>query len=68
MQLGASMLIDDNGKKFKYFIFSPFYMLLFWMMNALAIVTTFIPGIKTILGHGEGTWKSPERHGKEIRE
>lgn len=68
LQLGASMIIDDNGKKLKYFIFSPFYMLLFWMMNALTIVTTFIPSIKTILGHGEGTWKSPERHGKEIRE
>lgn len=68
LQLGASMLIDDNGKKLKYFIFSPFYMLLFWMMNALTIITTFIPAVKTILGRGKGTWASPERYGNEISE
>ncbi|AEB28884.1 poly-beta-1,6-N-acetyl-D-glucosamine synthase [Carnobacterium sp. 17-4] len=65
MQLGTSMLIDDNGNKLKYFIFSPFYMLLFWMMNAAAIVITFIPAVKTILGYGKGTWTSPERRGNE---
>ena len=65
MQLGTSMLIDNNGKKFKYFIFSPFYMLLFWVMNAAAIVITFIPAVKTILGYGKGTWTSPERRGNE---
>lgn len=61
LQLGISMIIDNHGKKLKYFLFSPFYMLLFWMMNALTIVTTFIPAIRTILGHGDGTWQSPER-------
>lgn len=61
LQLGAALFIDDRGKKLRYFIFAPFYMLLYWMMNALTILTTLIPAIKTILGHGSGTWVSPER-------
>lgn len=67
MQLGASMIIDDHSKKFKYFIFSPFYMLLFWMINALTIVTTFVPAIKTILGYGVGVWISPTRQGNNYK-
>ncbi|MBO0482944.1 glycosyltransferase family 2 protein [Candidatus Enterococcus courvalinii] len=62
-QLGASLILDDRGRKFKYLFFAPLYMLLYWMINALTIVTTFIPAIKTILGLGSGTWKSPERKG-----
>lgn len=61
MQLGAALVMDDNGKKLKYLLFAPFYMLFYWMMNALTILTTFIPAIKTILGYGSGTWVSPER-------
>ncbi len=62
-QLGASLILDDQGRKIKYLFFAPLYMLLYWMINALTIVTTFIPAIKTILGLGSGTWKSPDRKG-----
>lgn len=63
MQLGASLVVDDESKKLKYFIFSPFYMLLFWMMNAVTVFLTMIPAIRTMLGYGKGVWVSPERQG-----
>ncbi|MDT2596764.1 glycosyltransferase family 2 protein [Enterococcus dongliensis] len=62
-QLIASLIVDDQGKKIKYLFFAPLYMLFYWIMNALTIVTTFIPAVKTIMGLGSGTWKSPERKG-----
>ncbi|EOS7995453.1 glycosyltransferase [Enterococcus hirae] len=61
IQLIASLVVDDQGRKLKYMLFAPLYMLLFWMVNAITIMMTFIPAIKTILGYGSGTWKSPER-------
>ncbi|EMF0109222.1 glycosyltransferase [Enterococcus hirae] len=61
LQLISSLVVDDQGRKLKYMLFAPLYMLLFWMVNAITIMTTFIPAIKTILGYGSGTWKSPER-------
>lgn len=61
LQLGAALLIDDQGRKLKYILFAPFYLLLYWILNTLTIATTFIPAIKTIMGFGTGTWKSPER-------
>ena len=61
IQLIASLVVDDQGRKLKYMLFAPLYMLLFWMVNAITIMTTFIPALKTILGYGSGTWKSPER-------
>ncbi|EOS7975826.1 glycosyltransferase [Enterococcus hirae] len=61
IQLIASLVVDDQGRKLKYMLFAPLYMLLFWMVNAITIMTTFISAIKTILGYGSGTWKSPER-------
>ncbi len=64
IQLLASLLVDDGRKKLKYFRFAPFYMLFFWMINAVTIVTTFIPAVKTILGFGSGVWVSPERQGQ----
>lgn len=64
-QLFAALITDDNGSKIKYLLFAPLYMLFYWMMNALTIITTFIPAIKTILGYGTGTWKSPERNQKK---
>lgn len=63
MQLSTSLLVDDRGRKLKYFMFAPLYMLFYWMMNALTIVTTFIPAVKTILGFGSGVWVSPTRTG-----
>lgn len=63
LQLLASLIVDDRGRKFKYLLFAPLYMIFFWMMNALTILTTFIPAIKTILGFGSGVWVSPKRSG-----
>lgn len=66
LQIFAALLIDTKGSKLKYFLFSPLYLLFYWMLSAATIVTTFIPAVKTILGHGTGVWKSPERrHQKE---
>jgi hypothetical protein len=46
----------------KYLIFEPGYMVWYWQMNAITIVTTFIPAIKGVLGFsGKGTWVSPTR-------
>ncbi|MBV7391166.1 glycosyltransferase [Enterococcus sp. ALS3] len=64
-QLFAALLADDHGRKMKYIFFAPLYMLFYWMMNAVTIVTTFIPAVKTILGFGSGTWKSPDRRRDE---
>ncbi|EME8125030.1 glycosyltransferase [Enterococcus faecium] len=61
LQLVTSLLVDDQGRKMKYLFFAPLYMLLFWVVNAITIVTTFIPAVKTILGYGSGVWVSPER-------
>lgn len=63
IQLIASLIVDDHGRKIKYLFFAPLYMVFYWIMNALTIVTTFVPAVKTILGLGSGTWKSPERKG-----
>lgn len=63
LQLIASLVMDDHGSKLKYFMFAPWYMSLYWVMNALTIATTLIPAIKTILGYGSGVWVSPKRQG-----
>lgn len=44
-QLVASLIVDDRGRKVKYLLFAPLYMLFYWVMNALTIVTTFIPAV-----------------------
>lgn len=61
LQLLSALIVDDRGRKFKYLIFMPLYMLIYWQVNALALVTTLIPAVKTILGYGRGTWVSPVR-------
>ncbi|ANJ13525.1 glycosyltransferase family 2 protein [Lactiplantibacillus plantarum subsp. plantarum] len=61
LQLLSALIVDDCGRKFKYLIFMPLYMLIYWQVNALALVTTLIPAVKTILGYGSGTWVSPVR-------
>lgn len=61
IQLTTALMIDNNGVKFKYLLFAPLYMLFYWVMNAVTIVTTFIPAFKTIIGKGSGTWVSPKR-------
>ncbi len=67
-QLLASLIADDRSRKLKYLFFAPLYMLFYWMMNALTIITTFIPAVKSILGFGSGTWKSPERQKRPAKE
>ncbi|MQS88598.1 glycosyltransferase family 2 protein [Companilactobacillus mishanensis] len=62
LQLSSALIVDDRARKFKYLIFMPFYSLIYWQVNSLAVVTTFIPAIQTIRGHGNGTWVSPTRH------
>lgn len=59
LQLLSALIVDDRGRKFKYLIFMPLYMLIYWQVNALALVTTLIPAVKTILGYGNGTWVRP---------
>ncbi|MFC6322644.1 glycosyltransferase family 2 protein [Companilactobacillus baiquanensis] len=61
IQLGAALIVDERGRKFKYLMFMPFYTLVYWQVNAFSVVTTFIPAIRTIMGHGQGTWESPKR-------
>lgn len=61
LQLLSALIVDDRGRKFKYLIFMPLYMLIYWQVNSLALVTTLIPAVKTILGYGSGTWVSPVR-------
>lgn len=61
MQLLAALLLDHHGAKLKYLLFSPLYMLFYWMVNPITVVMTFIPALKTILGFGSGTWVSPKR-------
>ena len=61
MQLVIALMIDRKGNKIEYLLFAPIYLLCLWIINTLTIVTTFIPAIKTILGHGSGTWVSPSR-------
>ncbi|MQS88596.1 glycosyltransferase family 2 protein [Companilactobacillus mishanensis] len=65
LQLGSALIVDDRGRKFKYLMFMPFYTLIYWQVNALSVVTTFIPAIKTIMGYGQGTWVSPTRNVKQ---
>lgn len=61
LQLLTALLLDHHGAKLKYAFFAPLYMLFYWLINPITVVTTFIPALKTILGHGSGTWVSPKR-------
>lgn len=61
IQVLAALLLDFNGAKLKYLMFSPLYLLFTWLMNPITIITTFVKALKTILGYGSGKWVSPER-------
>ncbi|WP_373841748.1 glycosyltransferase family 2 protein [Limosilactobacillus sp.] len=63
IQVLAALILDLNGTKLRYLFFSPLYLLFTWIVNPLTIVTTFVRAVKTILGHGSGTWSSPKRRG-----
>ena len=60
-QVLAALILDFQGTKLKYILFSPLYLLFTWIVNPLTIIITFHKAIKTILGFGKGTWKSPKR-------
>lgn len=61
MQVLAGLILDFKGVKFKYLLFAPIYLLFTWIVNPLAIVTTFVRAVQTIMGHGSGKWLSPKR-------
>lgn len=61
LQLITALLLDHQGIKLKYLLFAPLYMLVYWMINPITVVITFIPALKTIMGAGTGTWVSPQR-------
>lgn len=60
-QVIAALLMDFNGAKLKYLMFSPLYLLFTWMINPLTIITTFAKAVKAVTGHGSGKWVSPKR-------
>lgn len=60
-QVLAALILDFNGSKLRYLLFSPLYLLFTWIINPLTIVTTFHKAIKTVTGYGSGKWISPER-------
>ncbi|WP_283679770.1 glycosyltransferase [Lentilactobacillus sp. Marseille-Q4993] len=61
LQLLTALIMDFKGEKLKYWFFAPLYMMFYWIVNPLTIVVTFIPAVKTIMGLGSGTWRSPSR-------
>lgn len=63
-QILATLVCDLHGVKFKYLLFSPIYLLFTWIVNPLTIITTFPKAVKTAMGYGKGTWKSPKRMGE----
>lgn len=67
-QLLAALIFDLHGVKLKYLLFAPIYLIFTWIVNPLTIIMTFPKAVKTILGHGRGTWKSPKRMGEKIGE
>lgn len=60
-QVLAALILDLNGSKLRYLMFSPIYLLFTWIVNPLTIVTTFFKAVKTVMGYGSGKWVSPER-------
>lgn len=62
IQLLAALLIDHHGAKLKYFLFAPLYILFYWIVNPITVVTSIVPAIRNLMGFGSGTWVSPKRH------
>lgn len=60
-QVLAALILDFHGTKLRYILFSPVYLLFTWVVNPLTIIITFHKAVRTILGFGKGTWKSPQR-------
>ena len=57
-----SSYMNDGGKTFKYLLFLPWYLLIYWMVNTAAIAIELIPTfLKVLTGDEGGVWKSPER-------
>ena len=60
-QVLAALILDFDGAKLRYLMFSPIYLLFTWIVNPLTIVTTCLKAIKAVMGYGSGKWVSPER-------
>lgn len=67
-QVSAALLLDFNGAKLRYFMFSPIYILFTWIVNQLTIVTTFHKAVRTVMGYGSGKWISPARKVSDLNE
>lgn len=62
VQIFIALLVDDNGSKMDYFMFAPLYLLFYWIVNPLTIITQFVPALLSVYaGMGKETWQSPER-------
>ncbi|TYC47845.1 glycosyltransferase [Weissella muntiaci] len=62
VQLMMASYFNDGGKSLKYIIFAPWYILIYWMVNAYTVLTETIPTIKKIIeGENGGVWTSPKR-------
>ncbi|WP_413627954.1 glycosyltransferase [Fructilactobacillus vespulae] len=61
MQLIFAMVDDKEINRFRYMVFSPLYLLFYWLVNTLTIITSIIPAINTFRGHNTGKWTSPKR-------
>ena len=60
-QVLAALILDFDGAKLRYLMFSPIYLLFTWIVNPLTIATTFVQAVKAVAGYGSGKWVSPER-------
>ncbi|AYG01084.1 glycosyltransferase [Lactococcus allomyrinae] len=61
-QLILALVLDDSGKKMKYLLFAPLYLLFFWQINVITVVNTIFLAIKNTTSYdAKGNWKSPTR-------
>ena len=62
-QLVASLIVDDRGRKVKYLLFAPLYMLFLLGNECINHCNDFYSSSKNYSRFRSGTWKSPERKG-----
>ena len=49
------------GRTWRRVVRAPLFALVFWPLNAVALVVSIPAGVRGVLGAGRGTWRSPER-------
>jgi len=61
-QLFSSLALESHESKMKYIIFSPLYLLWYWIVGPITVITSFKAAIQGVVkGEASGTWVSPER-------